>query len=408
MRRTTRELVEVAGRTSSLSYAPQPVVLERGEGMWLEDREGERYLDFMAGIAVSSLGHAHPALMEALHGQVDRLLHVSNAFLTEPQVLLQEALVQASFADRVFFCNSGAEANEAGIKLARRYQRIVRGSSRFEVVVFARGFHGRTYGALSATAQPKYHRGFEPMVPGFVEAEFNDLESVKGAIGPHTAAILVEPIQGEGGIVPPCDGFLAGLRTLCDENGLVLIFDEVQCGMGRTGHLFAYEGFGVEPDIMSLAKGIGGGVPLGAMLARESVARGFERGSHATTYGGNPLAAAAGLAVLHVLQEDGFLERVRDVGAYFRARAEEAKSRCPGIREVRGLGLMNGIEVDLEATAASAVVVAARRQGLLINTAGGNVLRFVPPLIATRRDVDEAFRRLLKALGDTETVAGHD
>lgn len=404
----TEELVEIAARTQSLSYAPQPVVLARGEGVWLEDIEGRRYLDFLAGIAVSTLGHGHPALVEAIRTQAERVLHVSNAYLTEPQVRFQEALLDSCFADRAFFCNSGAEANEAAIKLARRYQRVVRGTPRFEVIVFGRSFHGRTMGALSATAQPKYHAGFEPMVPGFVTAQFGDLDSVRRVVGAHTAAILVEPVQGEGGIIVPPEGFLPGLREVCDAEGLLLIFDEVQCGIGRTGRLHAHEHFGVVPDIVTLAKGIGGGVPLGAMLATAAAAEGFTRGSHATTYGGNPLVTAAALAVLGVVRSPGFLDNVRTVGEHFRTRARELAARTALLGEVRGVGLMNGIALRSgDAAEAGRVVAAAREEGLLLNTAGGHVLRFVPPLTVGCAEVDEAMARLERALVRVEQDGCH-
>lgn len=391
-------LIESGRRTTSTSYAPAPVVLERGDGMWLYDAEGRAYLDFLSGIAVSALGHAHPRLVRAIADQAARVLHVSNAFFTRPQIELQSALTSASGLDRVFFTNSGAEANEAAIKLARRWQRTVARTPRFEIITFRQSFHGRTMGAISATAQPKYHAGFEPILPGFVYAEFQSLASVRELIGAHTAAILVEPVQGEGGVRPADPAFLAGLRSICDEHGLLLILDEVQSGMGRTGTLFAFEQYGIRPDILCLAKGIGGGVPLGAMLATEDAFRGFERGSHATTYGGNPLACAAGLAVLGAIADEGLLARVAETGARLRAGAEALRGRHPGIVDVRGRGQLNGIEVDPGQIDATRVVAAAREQGLLINVAGPVTLRLVPPLIAELEHVDEALARLDRAL----------
>lgn len=398
LKSTTAALVAAGQQTISKNYAPKPVVMARGEGMWVEDVDGNRYLDFLAGIAVDTLGHAHPALVAALQDQVGKLLHVSNAYFTEPQVRLQQHLVDRCFADRVYFCNSGAEANEAAIKLARRYQRVVAGTPRFEVITFDRSFHGRTYGAISATAQPKYHAGFEPMVPGFVTATYGDLESVRAVMGAHTAAVLIEPVQGEGGIRAAEATFLQALRALCDAEGVLLIFDEVQCGVGRTGDWFGHQFAGVEPDIMALAKGIGGGVPLGAMVSTERVAAGFERGSHATTYGGNPLATRAGVVVFETILADGLLDRVSDVGAYFRAEAQGLAGRFSQVQEVRGRGQMNGVVLDVDAAKAGEVVGAAFERGLLINTAGGNVLRFVPPLICDRGDVDEALSRLEDAM----------
>ncbi len=398
---STAMLVETGRRTMSLSYAPAPIVMDRGEGCELIDRDGRRYLDFLAGIAVDTLGHAHPALTEALRDQVGRVLHVSNAFFTEPQVLLQQRLTDGSFADRVFFCNSGAEANEAAIKLVRRWQRVVRGTPAFEIITFDRSFHGRTYAAISATAQPKYHAGFEPMVPGFVYATYGDLASVEARIGVHTAGILVEPVQGEGGVRPAEPEFLQGLRSLCDRHGLALMFDEVQCGVGRVGELFAYQHYGVTPDVMSLAKGIGGGVPLGAMLATDELAQGFERGSHATTYGGNPLATRAGLTVLETIERDGLLENVRAMGERLRSGLRDAMSGHGAVREVRGLGLMVGVELDADASQAGAVVAASRERGLLHNTAGGNVLRLVPPLVVGTAEVDRAVSILAEAVRAT-------
>lgn len=396
--RSTAELVEAGRSTISLNYGPRPVVMASGEGMWVEDLDGNRYLDFLAGIAVDTLGHAHPDLVAALQDQAAKLLHVSNAYFNEPQIRLQEHLTRLSFADRVYFCNSGAEANEAAIKLARRYQRVVAGTPRFEIITFDRSFHGRTYAAISATAQPKYHAGFEPMVPGFVYATYGDLESVEARMGEHTAAILVEPVQGEGGVRPADDSFLQGLRALCDAHGVLLIVDEVQCGVGRTGDWFGYQRSGVTPDIMSLAKGIGGGVPLGAMVASEKVAPGFERGSHATTYGGNPLATRAGQTVVEVLERDDLLTRAEQVGAYLRDQAGALQSRFGAIVDVRGRGQMNGIALDVDASIAGSVVGAAFDEGLLLNTAGGTVLRLVPPLICTHADVDEALLRLERAM----------
>ncbi|MFT4704057.1 MAG: acetylornithine/N-succinyldiaminopimelate aminotransferase [Bradymonadia bacterium] len=399
---TTHSSAELigSGRSSmSLSYNPQPLVFSHGEGMWLVDREGNRYLDFLAGIAVCTLGHSHPKMVEALQDQVSKLLHVSNAYFTEPQILLQEKIVEKSFGDRVFFCNSGAEANEAAIKLARRYQSRVRNTPRFEVITFEKSFHGRTMGALSATAQPKYHDGFEPMVPGFLTAPYGDLAAVEALMGDHTAAILVEPVQGEGGIRPGSPEFLRGLRALCDAHGVLLIVDEVQCGVGRTGDWFGYEQSGITPDIMALAKGVGGGTPLGAMVATAEVAEGFQRGSHATTYGGNPLTTRAGLVVFDVIERDGLLEQVGRVGEYVRERSAELVASHGAAIEVRGRGLMNGLALDVDASVAGAVVAAARERGLLLNTAGGTVLRLVPPLIADERDVDDAMDRLHDAMG---------
>lgn len=399
--RKTDELVRIGRETMSTSYNPQPIVIERGEGVRVTDREGRSYLDFLAGIAVCGLGHGHPALMNALREQLDRgVLHVSNGVFTEPQVLLQEMLTQISFADRVFFSNSGAEANEAAIKLARRYQQVIKKTPRFEIITFKGSFHGRTYGALSATGQPKYHAGFEPMVPGFKYATFNDLASVEALIGPHTAAIMLEFVQGEGGVRVGTPEFIQGLRALCDREGILLISDEVQTGIGRTGTWFAYEHYGVAPDIMTLAKALGGGVPVGAMLATDEVFQGFQRGSHATTFGGNPLAASAGLAVLQAMDEGGVLEHAQDVAAYLDEKMQEVAQRVEVIQEVRGKGLLKGFALDDSKVQAADVVSHCRARGLLCNVAGGTVLRLVPPLIIERSDVDEAMKIIEAALQD--------
>lgn len=389
--RTTEELVQVGRRTMSTSYDPQPILIERGEGVRVFDRDGREYLDFLSGIAVCGLGHGHPALKAALNAQIERgVLHVSNGFFTEPQVQLQERLTEISFADRVFFSNSGAEANEAAIKLARRYQRVVRGTPRFEIITFDGSFHGRTYGALTATAQPKYHAGFEPMVPGFVYATYNDLGSVEARITPHTAAVMLELVQGEGGVRPADPSFVKGLRDLCDREGILLIVDEVQTGVARTGQWFAYEHYGITPDIMTLAKGLGGGVPVGAMLATAEVFQGFEKGSHATTFGGNPLVTTAGITILDTIVRDGLMDRVRAISAHLHAGLDGLRAVSDAVLGVRGLGLLVGVALDETRLSAANVVSECRKRGLLTNIAGGNVLRLVPPFTISEKDVDDA------------------
>lgn len=398
MTTSTEALIALGNATITPNYAPAPIVFDRGEGMRLFDRDGREYLDFLAGIAVTSLGHNHPALVAAIQAQAAKLLHVSNAFFTEPQIQLQKRLTEISFADHVYFANSGAESVEAALKLARRYQQVVKQTPRFEIISFQKSFHGRSFGAVTATGQPKYHVGFGPIVPGFKYAPYNDLEAVKALVGAHTAAILLEPVQGEGGLMPADAAFLKGLRTLCDEEGILLILDEVQTGVGRVGEWFAYEHFGVVPDIMTIAKGIGGGVPLGAMVASAEVARGFEYGCHAATFGGNPLSTAAGLAVLNTIEEEGLLARAKASGEALRAGATTLMSRFGEIRAVRGIGAMSGIDLDVDASVAKQVLVAARERGLLFNTAGGNVLRFVPPLIAELEDVARALEIVEESL----------
>jgi predicted acetylornithine/succinylornithine family transaminase len=386
---TTESLVETGNRTVSRNYSPAPIIMSHGDGAWLWDTEGRRYLDFLAGIAVSALGHNHPAMVAAIADQASRVMHISNAFWSEPQIRLQDRLTQLSGLDRVYMCNSGAEANEAAIKLVRRWQRVVRGTPRFEIITFTGSFHGRTYGAISATAQPKYHAGFEPMVPGFVYATFNDLSSVEALVGPHTAGILVEPVQGEGGVTPATQEFLQGLRAICDREGLALMMDEVQTGIGRTGTWFAYEQFGVRPDVLSLAKGLGGGFPVGAMLASAPLSEGFNRGSHASTFGGNPLGCRVALTVLEQIAAENLLSNARLQGEHFRQTLRNTLTSCPLVREVRGLGLMNGLELEASADVTARAVSLARNKGLLCNVAGTTVLRFVPPLAIDASQVEQ-------------------
>jgi len=394
---STETLITSGNAHNSPSYSPAPVIFERGEGCRLFDSEGNEYLDFLAGIAVNSLGHAHPKLVKAIQEQAAKLLHVSNMFFTEPQIQLMELLCERSFADRVFLCNSGAEANETAMKLARRYQKAIKGhTDKFEFVTMSQSFHGRTFAAITATGQPKYHKGFEPMLPGFHYADFNDLESVARKVSSKTAAVLVEPVQGEGGVRPADPSFLTGLRELCDEHGALLIFDEVQTGIGRTGNLFAYEGYGVTPDILTLAKGLGGGVPIGACLASEEIFQGFERGSHATTFGGNPLACAAALTVLNTVITERLSENSVKRGTELQAGLERLVSRYEDVKEVRARGLMIGVECA-EGVALQLVGL-CREEGLLVNVAGPNTVRFVPPLIVSAEEVAEALEKVERAL----------
>ncbi len=397
MTRNADELLEIGARTNSPSYAPAPFLLDHGEGVWLWDSEGRKYLDFVAGIAVNCLGYGHPRVLEVIRRQSERLLHVSNMFYTREQIELMEALTERTFADRVFLCNSGAEAVEGCIKLARRWQNVVAGApERVEVVTAKYSFHGRTYGALSATGQPKYHKGFGPMLPGFVYADYNDLDSFKAVVGDKTAAIMVEPVQGEGGVRPGTQVFLEGLRALCDEVGALLIFDEVQAGVGRTGSLYAHQGYGVEPDIMSSAKALGGGVPIGATLATERAFEGWTRGSHATTYGGNPLVSAVAREVIAVIEEDDLCGNATRQGEALMSGLRELATRFDVIKDVRGRGLMVGAEVGPEA--AGQIAGLCREEGLLINTAGGHTLRFVPPLVVDEGHVKMALERVESAL----------
>jgi predicted acetylornithine/succinylornithine family transaminase len=394
---STSALVDSIQHTISLNYGPRPVVMDRGEGVYLYDLDGNAYLDFVAGIAVCALGYGHPGLTAALQQQVGKLLHASNMFISEPQAQLQQRLVDRSFADRVYLCNSGTEANEAAFKLARRFQKKVRGqATQTRIIAALKSFHGRTYGSLAATGQPKYWDGFEPMPADFAHVPFNDIDALRAAVDEHTAAVILEPVQGEGGIFPATTDYLVAAREACDRVGAVLIFDEVQCGVGRTGTLWAHEHAGVTPDIMTLAKGIGGGVPLGAMLSTEAVAQGFTKGSHASTYGGNPLAACAGVAVLDAVDNAEFLASVRARGERLMAGLRALQATHPIIRDVRGVGLLIGAEVNAEQV--ELIVAAARAQGLIVNSTGGNTLRFAPPLLVTDAHVDDALARLERAL----------
>jgi acetylornithine/N-succinyldiaminopimelate aminotransferase len=398
---TNHEIAELSARVLAPNYRRLPVAFREGRGMRLWDVEGKEYLDFVGGIAVDVLGHSHPRLVAAIQQQAARLIHVSNLFQIAEQARLAERLVAVTGIPngRVFFCNSGAEAAEAAIKLARKAGRAKRGAGVYEIIVGSHSFHGRTMGALAATMNPKYHEGFEPLVPGFVEVPFNDLGAVERAIGPKTAAVMMEPVQGEGGIHPADDAYLTGLRRLCDARGLLLVLDEIQTGFGRTGRWFAYQHAGAAaiPDIVALAKGLGGGVPIGAVVARDEVMQAFQPGTHGTTFGGNPLVCAAALAVIETIEAERLVENAKETGGYLMSRLRELGERGAGITEVRGRGLMIAAEV----TAASDKVVAAcLARGLLVNNVRPSSIRFVPPLIATRADVDRAMDLFAAALRD--------
>ena len=396
MERSTSDLLEAARRHNSPNYSPAEIIFDHGEGMYLYDREGRAYLDFLGGIAVNCLGYDHPELTEALCRQAERSLHVSNLFYSEPQIELLETLSERSFGDRVFLCNSGTEATEAAMKLAKRFQEKVAGrKNKKEIVSMEKSFHGRTMGAITATGQPKYHEGFTPLVPRVTYTPFNDAEAARQAIGERTAAVIVEPVQGEGGVRPARRSFLQALRERCDQTGALLIFDEVQTGVGRTGHLFAYEGYDVEPDIMALAKGLGGGMPIGATVATERAFEGWKPGSHASTFGGNPIASTAANTVLEVIERDDLCANARQRGTQLRNGLEALAETHDVIDDVRGRGLMVGAECR---EGASDIMDYCRDEGLLLNTAGKNTLRLVPPLIVTESDVDEALTRLERAL----------
>ena len=391
--------------TSSLlpTYARAELAFERGEGSWLVSDRGERYLDFGGGIAVASLGYSHPHLVETLKAQGEKLWHTSNLFRIPQAERLAERLCANSFADYVFFTNSGAEALEGAIKTARKYHAAEGHPEKFHIITFEGAFHGRTLATIAAGGNAKYIEGFGPKAAGFDQVPFGDIEAVKAAIGPQTAAILIEPIQGEGGIRAATPAFLRALRALCDEHHLLLVFDEVQTGVGRTGKLFAYELMGVEPDIMAIAKGIGGGFPLGAFLATKEAGKGMVVGTHGTTYGGNPLATAVGGAVLDVVLSEGFLERVEANGLKLKQKLAGLRDAHPTIvAEVRGEGLMLGLRTHVPN---GDFAVAAREEKLLVIPAGDNVVRLLPPLIVGDEEIDEALRRLDAACVRMERAA---
>ena len=373
------------------TYARYPIVLVRGKGTRVWDVDGKEYLDFVAGLAVCNLGHCHPRVVKALQNQAEKLIHVSNFYYIEPQIHLASLLCKHSFADKVFFCNSGAEANEGAMKLARKYAKEKMGGDRYEIITMEGSFHGRTLATLTATAQEKFHKGYSPLMPGFKYVPFNDPEAVRKAVDSKTCAVMLEPVQGEGGVNCPSEGYLKGLREICDEKGILLIFDEVQVGMGRTGKLFAYEHEGIEPDLLTLAKSLAGGVPIGALLIKKGIAESFGPGDHASTFGGNPLATAAGVAALSAILEEGMLENCEKVGSYFLSCLEEMKKKFAFIKEVRGKGLILGIELKMEG---GSIVKEMLQRGILINCTMGNVLRFLPPLIVTKEEVDRVVETL--------------
>ncbi len=399
----TKTLIADSQKYIANTYSRYPVVLVMGQGCKVWSSDGREYLDFVAGLAVCNLGHCHAKVVQAIQDQSRKLIHVSNFYHIEPQIELAKLLVEHSFADRVFFCNSGAEANEAAMKLAKKYAKDTGRAEKFEIITMEKSFHGRTMATITATGQDKFRKGFDPLLPGFKYVRFNDVDAVLRAITPNTCAIMVEPIQGEGGVNCPSDGYLRDLRELCREKEILLIFDEVQGGMGRAGKLFAHEHDGVYPDIMTLAKSLAGGVPIGAMLATEEVAKSFSPGTHASTFGGNPLATAAGLAAVSALLEDDLLENCRRVGDHFFGRLMDLKGKYPFIKEVRGRGLIIGLELGFEG---SEIVTRCMEKGFLINCTMGNVLRFLPPLIVTSEEVDQLVGTLDGIFGECGEGAG--
>ena len=383
---TNQQWVERSDKVIMKTYGRYPIVPVRGEGCRLWDADGKEYLDFLAGVAVNNLGHCHPKVVKALQDQAATLIHCSNYYQIPQQIELAELLCSHSFADKAFFCNSGAEANEAAIKLARKYSREKHNNpERYGIITAADSFHGRTMATVSATGQEKVQRFFDPLLHGFAHVPFNDLAALSAAVTPQTCAIMLEPIQGEGGINIPSMEYMQGVRELCDRHQLLLILDEVQVGMGRTGKLFAHEHFGITPDIMTLAKALAGGAPIGTMLAREEIAESFGPGTHGSTFGGNPLVTAAAVAAVRVILEEGILNHTEEMGEYLLGELEGLKEKFPFVSEVRGIGLMIGMELSVPA---GDIVKKGLERGLLLNVAQDRVLRFVPPLIVTKAEVD--------------------
>ena len=394
------QLVKRGNSVVMKTYSRFPIALECGNGMHVWDIEGKKYIDFVAGIAVNSLGYANEALERTIAEQAMKLIHCSNLYYTEPQIELAEQLVAHSDFDKVFFCNSGAESIESALKLARKYAKM-KGKSGNEIITMIHSFQGRTYGAVTATGQDKYHKGLEPLLPDICHVPFNDFEALEKVVTDKTCAILLEPIQGEGGIIPADKQYLQKVRKLCDEKDILLIFDEVQCGVGRTGELFAYQTLGVIPDVATFAKGLAGGVPIGAMMAKDFAAQAFQPGDHASTFGGNSLATAAGVTVMKELFGNGLIENVRKNGAYMTEQLKKLQQKHSCIIDVRGIGFMQGIELNIPI---SDVINKCIEMGLLLVGAGHDVIRFVPALIAEQRHIDEMITILDKALTVCENV----
>lgn len=388
-------LINKAEQVLMHTYSRYQIVLDHGDGVYLYDTDGRKYLDFGAGIAVFALGYNNKEYNDALKNQIDKLIHTSNYFYNEPAVFAAEKLAKASGMDRVFFTNSGTEAIEGAVKLARKYYFMKHGRADSEIISMNHSFHGRSMGALSVTGNPKYREAFEPLIGGTVFAEYNNYEDVASKVNEKTAAILLETVQGEGGLYPADPAFLKKLRALCDEKGILLILDEIQCGMGRSGSMFCYERYGVKPDIMTAAKALGCGIPVGAFAASDKVAAAFVPGDHGTTYGGNPLAAAAVCKVFELYEKEQILANVNEVGAYLEAQLDGLVRQYDCVRERRGIGLMQGLELDRPA---KDVIAYAMDRGLILFAAGSNVIRFVPPLVIRKEHVDEMTEILKRAL----------
>jgi acetylornithine/N-succinyldiaminopimelate aminotransferase len=382
-----KKIMALADKNIMNTYRRVPIALTKGEGARLWDANGKEYLDFVAGIAVCNLGHSHPNVVKAIKKQVKNLTHVSNLYYTQPQAEVAALLTKHSFADKAFFCNSGAEANEAAIKLARKYAHENLGPDKFELITMKDSFHGRTMATITATGQEKFQFGFTPLLDGFKYVPFNDAAALEAAITPKTCGIMLEPVQGEGGVIIPEASYLAAVRDICNRHKILMIVDEVQTGIGRTGKLFAYEYSGITPDIMTLAKALGNGFPVGAMLATNEVAKAFAPGNHASTFGGNLLAMAAAKATLKTMLDEGVLDNCQKMGDYFLAKLQALKAKHKFISGVRGKGLMLACALTIEG---ADIVQTCQERGLLINCTGGKTLRFVPPLIINEKDVDAA------------------
>lgn len=387
----TKEVIDLYDKYVIPTYKQIPVVLVKGKGIKAWDIEGREYLDFFPGWAVSGLGHCHPRVVNAIKSQCKKMIHISNNYYNNLQARLAGVISESSFGGKVFFCNSGAEANEAAIKFARIYGQ----GKRFEIITMEKSFHGRTLATVAATGQDKIKKGFSPLPPGFQHVRFNDFQAVKDAVGPQTVAIMLEPIQGEGGINVASTDYLSKVRKLCDQKDILLIFDEIQTGIGRTGAMFCYQHYGIIPDLMTLAKTLGGGVPIGAMVAARKIADTFKPGSHASTFGGNPLVCSASLAAFKAIKKEGLLDNARNMGKYMFDQLGELKKKHSIIKEVRGMGLMVGVELTREG---ARVVEKCLERKLLINCAQGNVLRFMPPIIVTKKNIDKAIRILNEVL----------
>lgn len=392
---SNQDIIELSKKYVMNTYNRLPIALEKGKGSHVWDVDGKKYLDFFSGLAVDNLGHGHPKILYAIASQAKKLLHVSNVFHIENQAELAKLLVENSFGDKVFFCNSGAEANEGAVKLARKYSKKKFGPNRYEVVTMKNSFHGRTLAMISATGQEKYQKDFEPLMPGFKYAEFGNLESLERAVSDKTCAVLIEPIQGEGGVRLASPDYFKGLREFCQKKNLLLILDEVQVGIGRTGKLFAHEHFGIQPDIMTLAKALASGLPIGAMVARDFVAEVFEPGDHASTFGGNPFVTAVARVTIETILGDQLLAEVEQKGAYFLEGLRKLQKKNPHILEVRGLGFMIGVDIDL---VARPIVLACLEKGFLINAVQEKTLRLLPPLTVKKKEIDEGLKILNEVL----------